>query len=93
VSAQQIGTPLLFDQLMHVNGNGAHLLSAPSDASSRGRDYIMEITPRRRLEDIILSAASRRAIVAGHAPLARDNALCCCPNQSKSRSDSTQAIR
>ena len=47
---------------MHMNGNGAQLVSASPDASSRGRDYIMEITPRRRLEDIILSAASRGAV-------------------------------
>jgi len=47
---------------MHMNGNGTQLVSASTDASSRGRDYIMEITPRRRLEDIVLSAASRGAI-------------------------------
>src|SRR5215471_20771612 len=47
---------------IRVNGNGAHTMSVSPDASSRGRDYIMEITPRRRLEDIILSAASRRAV-------------------------------
>jgi SpoVK/Ycf46/Vps4 family AAA+-type ATPase len=50
-------------ETMRINGNGAgHLGSASPDASSRGRDYIMEITPRRRLEDIILSAASRSAV-------------------------------
>ena len=47
---------------MRINGNSAHLVSASPDALSRGRDYIMEITPRRRLEDIILSAASRGAV-------------------------------
>jgi SpoVK/Ycf46/Vps4 family AAA+-type ATPase len=49
-------------ETMHINGNGPHLVSASRDGSTRGRDYIMEITPRRRLEDIILSAASRRAV-------------------------------
>jgi SpoVK/Ycf46/Vps4 family AAA+-type ATPase len=49
-------------ETMHINGNGAHLVTASRDGSSRGRDYIMEITPRRRLEDIILSAASRSAV-------------------------------
>ena len=47
---------------MHIKGNGAHLVSASPDTSSRGRDYILEVMPRRRLEDIILSAASRGAI-------------------------------
>ena len=48
---------------MHINGDGAHhLVSVSPDASRRGRDYIMEIMPRRRLEDIILSAASRGAV-------------------------------
>ncbi len=49
---------------MHINGNGngTHMLSPTTDASSRGRDFIMEVTPRRRLEDIILPVASRRAV-------------------------------
>jgi hypothetical protein len=47
---------------MHMNGNGANPVSGSPDTSSRGRDYIMEITPRRKLEDMILSSASRGAV-------------------------------
>jgi AAA+ superfamily predicted ATPase len=51
---------------MHVSGNGngsvAHALSPAGDASNRGRDYIMEVMPRRRLEDIILPTITRRAV-------------------------------
>ena len=47
---------------MHVNGNGTHMLSTSPDPSNRGRDFITEVVPRRRLDDIILPAASRRAV-------------------------------
>jgi SpoVK/Ycf46/Vps4 family AAA+-type ATPase len=47
---------------MHVNGNVSHALSTTGEASSRGRDYIVEVLPHRRLEDIILPAISRRAV-------------------------------
>jgi SpoVK/Ycf46/Vps4 family AAA+-type ATPase len=49
---------------MHVpgNSNGAHALAPAGEASSRGRDYIVEVLPRRRLEDVILPAISRRAV-------------------------------
>ena len=50
-------------KVMHVNGgNGSHIPSPSSDSSARSRDFIMEVMPRRRLEDIILPRASRRAV-------------------------------
>jgi SpoVK/Ycf46/Vps4 family AAA+-type ATPase len=45
---------------MHLNGNGSHLL--PSSNESRGRDFITEVVPKRKLEDIILPAVSRGAV-------------------------------
>jgi hypothetical protein len=60
---------------IHINGNGAHTMSASLDASSRGRDQIMEIAPRRRLEDLILRrqpgrgrSVDRRATARRSAP-------------------------
>ena len=47
---------------MQMNGSGTPVISSSSDLTSRGRDFIMEIVPRRRLEDMILSAAARRAV-------------------------------
>jgi AAA+ superfamily predicted ATPase len=47
---------------MQMNGSGTHVISSSSDVTSRGRDFIMEIMPKRRLEDMILSAAARRAV-------------------------------
>jgi SpoVK/Ycf46/Vps4 family AAA+-type ATPase len=47
------------------NGNG-NRMSAPSlvttDPLSRGKDFISEIIPRRRLEDLVLSPAARQGI-------------------------------
>ena len=45
---------------IQVNGSSTHVLS--SNVTSRGRDFIMEIVQKRRLEDMILSAAARRAV-------------------------------
>jgi SpoVK/Ycf46/Vps4 family AAA+-type ATPase len=47
---------------IQVNGNGA--LSAPmvSDAFHRGKDFIAEVIPRRRLEDLILPPAVRQGV-------------------------------
>jgi hypothetical protein len=58
---------VLADRLSHAmhvngNGNGSHVLAPSSDGSNRGRDFIIEVVPRRRLEDIILPSASRRAV-------------------------------
>jgi SpoVK/Ycf46/Vps4 family AAA+-type ATPase len=43
------------------NGNGMHnAVIAPIDSFSRGRDFIAEVMPHRRLEDLVLSDASRQ---------------------------------
>jgi SpoVK/Ycf46/Vps4 family AAA+-type ATPase len=47
------------------NGNGNSMHSAtitPIDPLSRGRDFISEIIPRRRLEDLVLSDESRQGL-------------------------------
>lgn len=41
------------------NGNGAaHMNSAVSEHASRARDFVAEVTPRRRLEDLVLPDAT-----------------------------------
>ena len=48
---------------MQANGHGTHAAGAqPSGPSERKQDFIAEITPRRRLEDLILSAQCRQSI-------------------------------
>jgi len=51
-------------QTMHVNGNGggAQMTALSSEGISRGREFIAEVLPNRRLKDIILPPASRRAV-------------------------------
>jgi SpoVK/Ycf46/Vps4 family AAA+-type ATPase len=44
------------------NGNGGHLVTSSSDGSSRGRDFVVELVPRRQLDDLILPAVTRRAV-------------------------------
>lgn len=45
------------------NGNGTGLLPTPTtDPIYRGRDFISEIVPRRRLEDIVLPRLARQAV-------------------------------
>src|SRR5271155_1165190 len=51
--------------LIHSNGAGGNAtpsLTATADVSSRGKDFISEIVPRRRLEDLILPDIVRRAV-------------------------------
>lgn len=43
------------------NGNGFHSI-ASSDPMSKGRDFVSEITPRRRLEDLVLPETVRKAV-------------------------------
>jgi SpoVK/Ycf46/Vps4 family AAA+-type ATPase len=48
-----------------VNGNGndaAHMSPHATDHSSRARDFIAEVRPRRRLEDLILPDATLTAV-------------------------------
>lgn len=60
---------VLADRLTHLiqsngaGGNGIQALSPASDASSRGKDFISEIVPRRRLDDLILPGIVRRAVL------------------------------
>jgi SpoVK/Ycf46/Vps4 family AAA+-type ATPase len=44
------------------NGNGSHLVTPSSDGSNRGRDFVVELVPRRQLDDVILPAITRRAV-------------------------------
>jgi hypothetical protein len=45
------------------NGNGMHSAAVmPIDSYSKGRDFISEIIPRRRLEDLVLSADARAGL-------------------------------
>jgi SpoVK/Ycf46/Vps4 family AAA+-type ATPase len=49
----------------NANGNGSGMQNAaitPIDSFSRGRDFISEIIPRRRMEDLVLSGASRQSL-------------------------------
>lgn len=53
-------------ELIQRNGNGSNgpvaMAAVQSDASPRGREFIAEITPRRRLDDLVLPAVVRRAV-------------------------------
>ena len=59
---------MLADRLAHLiqtNGSGGAApaaLSASVDASPRGKDFISELVPRRRLEDLVLPDVVRRAV-------------------------------
>jgi SpoVK/Ycf46/Vps4 family AAA+-type ATPase len=44
------------------NGNGMFSTPVAADAVYRGKDFIAEVTPRRRLEDLILPAAARQGV-------------------------------
>lgn len=48
---------------MHTNGNGGvRTPTSALDAAHRGREFIAEMTPRRRLDDIVLSETCRTAV-------------------------------
>ena len=62
---------------IQTNGQGTQAVTPASDLSGRGRDFVAEIMPRRRLEDIILPD-----IVDGASnSLSRNNSavICCVP--------------
>jgi SpoVK/Ycf46/Vps4 family AAA+-type ATPase len=44
------------------NGNGLFSTPVAADAVYRGKDFVAEVTPRRRLEDLILPAAARQGV-------------------------------
>jgi SpoVK/Ycf46/Vps4 family AAA+-type ATPase len=45
-----------------VNGRSPSLDRTPTESSSRAREFIAEITPRRQLNDVILSETCRKAV-------------------------------
>ncbi len=47
---------------IQTNGSASYAPASSSDPAGRGRDFIAEIMPRRRLEDLILPEAGRRAV-------------------------------
>lgn len=47
---------------IQTNGNGTHSAPAPSDVGHRGKDFIAEVTPRRRLADLVLPDAVRQGV-------------------------------
>jgi len=59
---------ILADQLAHVmrnsnpNGSSAPVLGATNDATARTRDFISEVIPRRRIDDLVLPPSVRRAV-------------------------------
>ncbi|MHB8257130.1 MAG: AAA family ATPase [Acidiferrobacterales bacterium] len=44
------------------NGNSVQGLLVAADTAHRGKDFIAEVTPRRRLEDLILPSAARQGV-------------------------------
>ena len=49
-------------KVIQANGNGTHGLSVAAEPVNRGRDFISEVVPRRRLEELILPKTSRQGI-------------------------------
>lgn len=54
-------------KMIHTNGSGGSngpvaAVSVQSDALSRGREFVAEVVPRRRLDELILPAVVRRAV-------------------------------
>jgi SpoVK/Ycf46/Vps4 family AAA+-type ATPase len=50
-------------RVMQSNGsNGAHAIALPTETGMRGREFVAEITPRRQLEELVLSDALRTVI-------------------------------
>jgi SpoVK/Ycf46/Vps4 family AAA+-type ATPase len=47
---------------MQANGHGTHASAGLTETAMRGRDFIAEITPHRRLEDLLLPDQCRRAV-------------------------------
>lgn len=49
-------------KIIQHNGGGSHGAVLGSEPSARGRDFIAEITPKRRLEELILPKACKRGV-------------------------------
>lgn len=55
---------ILADRLSRAaqtNGSGGSAAFVVADSNTRARDYVAELTPRRRLDELVLSEASSRA--------------------------------
>ncbi len=50
-------------KVSQTNGHGTLGVTPIADPSGRGRDFISEIMPRRRLEDLVLSEDCRQIIL------------------------------
>jgi SpoVK/Ycf46/Vps4 family AAA+-type ATPase len=50
-------------QIMHVNGNGRTVADFVGDTRQRHREFLVELTPRRRIEDLVLADLTRQACV------------------------------
>jgi SpoVK/Ycf46/Vps4 family AAA+-type ATPase len=49
-------------RVLQINGNATPAMPPSSEAVSRGREFVAEVTPRRRLDDLILSETCRKAV-------------------------------
>lgn len=47
---------------LHTNGGGTHASPVLTESVSRAREFIAEITPRRRLDGLVLSEKSRQVV-------------------------------
>ena len=48
---------------IQANGNGMYNPAVPSsDKGPRGRDFVSEVTPRRRLDDLVLLESARKSV-------------------------------
>jgi SpoVK/Ycf46/Vps4 family AAA+-type ATPase len=50
------------NRVLQMNGNGSSDHLTNPDATSRPRDFVVEVTPRRRFEDLVLPEACKRAV-------------------------------
>jgi SpoVK/Ycf46/Vps4 family AAA+-type ATPase len=44
------------------NGNGTYSMALTAESVHRGKDFIAEVTPQRRLEDVILPESARQGV-------------------------------
>jgi SpoVK/Ycf46/Vps4 family AAA+-type ATPase len=47
---------------IRTNGNGTPVASHNPESANRGRDFVAEVTPRYRLDDLVLSQSCRQAV-------------------------------
>lgn len=44
------------------NGNGTYALTTSGDPIKKGKEFVLEVTPRRRLEELVLTDCSRQSV-------------------------------